>query len=143
MRDLSKPLAPTFGKRTKTVTKNQYGDKTKTVVRRDGTVKTKTTVKHAKGDKIFRPKTKTKTIVTPAQKAAAAAAAAKKAKAAADLKLRNKQKAANLRKSTTSGNSIAEKATSGPKLIKYYQSQGMSLKQAVAKMVKAKTGKDY
>jgi len=132
MRDLSKPLAPTFGKRTKTVTKNQYGDKTKTVVRRDGTVKTKTTVKHAKGDKIFRPKTKTKTIVTPAQKAAAAAAAAaKKAKAAADL-----------RKSTTSGNSIAEKATSGPKLIKYYQSQGMSLKQATAKMVRAKTGKN-
>ena len=139
MRDLSKPLAPTFGKRTKTVTKNQYGDKTKTVVRRDGTVKTKTTVKYAKGDKIFRPKTKTKTIVTPAQKAAAAA---KKAKAAADLKLRNKQKAANLRKSTTSGNSIAEKATSGPKLIKYYQSQGMSLKQALAKMAKAKTNKN-
>ena len=141
-RDLSKPLAPTFEnpkkKRTKTVTKNEYGDKTKTVVRKDGTVKTKTTVKHAKGDRIFRPKTKTKTIVTPAQKAAASA---KKAKAAADLVARNKQRRELISKSTTSGNSPVEKATSGPKLIKYYQSQGMSLKQATAKMVRAKTGK--
>ena len=91
---------PIKKKRTKSVVKNEYGDKTKTVVRKDGTVKTKKTVKHAKGDKIFRPKTKTKTVVTPAQKAATAA---KKAKAAADLKLRNKQRTASLKKNVSTG----------------------------------------
>jgi hypothetical protein len=39
--------------------------------------------------------------------------------------------------------SDVDRFTSGPQLIKYYMSQGMSREQAVAKMVKAKTGKSF
>jgi len=103
-RDLSKPLAPTFG----------------------NPIKKRKAAKEAK-----------KVLASRESKMRADRANPSNKPKLTTLKV----KSSKLGERVQAKESIAEKVTSGPKLIKYYQSQGMSLKQATAKMVRAKTGK--
>jgi len=104
MRDLSKPLAPTFGNPIK---------KRKAKVAKKVLNSRESKMRSELANKSNKPKL---------------------------TKL--KVKSSKLGERVQAKESIAEKVTSGPKLIKYYKSQGMSEKQAVAKMVRAKTGKN-